>query len=372
MISRSWVEVDGRWLKHNIRVIERHLRASGAQIIPVLKANAYGHGLISVAKELHHLKLRHFAVANLQEASLLRKAELNQPILLFGALLHGEMSSAIHHDCTITVSSWKEARWLEEIARKHKHVAHIHLKIDTGMGRLGVWHEEADALLKRIQTLRHVKLTGVYTHFASADEDSEFTHLQWQRFVHFLKKHPAELSRWLVHAANSPACFRYPEMRANAVRLGRALFGIGMKQVTKFDLRRVVTWKSHVTYVRRVKAGRTISYGTAYRLPRAQVLATIPVGYADGYPRACSNRSHVLVHGVRCPVRGRVTMDQIVVDVTAAGKVRLGDEVVLLGVQREGEIGSEELAEWADTIAHDILTGIGTRVRRVYKNFHTH
>lgn len=359
---RCWAEIGGAALRHNLKVIRREL-PRGVQVMGIVKANAYGHGVIPVARELVRQGVKILCVANVAEARELRDAKLREPILLLSACLPEEMEEAIRCGAMPTLSTWDEARLLDRAARKLKVRAKAHFKIDTGMGRLGAWHEEAARLLERIAQLPGVEVTGVYTHFASADVDDKLTRTQLQRFAALW----AEFGDRLIHAANSPALFRYPESVFDAVRPGIMLYGLSVVDGWQPKLRPVLEWKSRVTLVHSLPRGRTVSYGATYRLPQEQRLATVAVGYADGYPRLLSNRGSVLVKGQRCPIRGRVTMDQIIVDVSKARGVTVGTEVVLIGKQGREQILASDLASMTGTISYEILTGISSRVPRVFK-----
>jgi alanine racemase len=275
------------------------------------------------------------------------------------------MSEALRLKATVVLSDITEARALARAARSQKTVAAAHLKIDTGMGRLGAWHEQALEVLAAMEDLEGLQITGLCTHFAGADDDAALTRGQWK---HFLKLQP-HFGDKLIHAANSPALSRFPTSSSQAVRAGLMLYGFGFTKQDQAKLTPVMTWKTRITFLREVPAGRTISYGSTYTTPRKERLATLTAGYGDGYFRAQSNRASVLIGGVRCPVRGRVTMDQIVVDVTRVPGVRVGDEAVLLGRQGRAEITAQELADQAGTIPWEILTNVSSRVDRRYRDF---
>ena len=232
------------------------------------------------------------------------------------------------------------------------------------MGRLGSWHTEAEAELKRVQAVKGMAVTGLCTHFASADEDARLTRTQWRMMAPFFAAHP----RLLRHAANSPAVTHGYGFAADMVRLGLALYGVPPHpRDERLGLRAVLAWKSRICLLREVGAGRTVSYGATYRTPARQRHAVVAMGYGDGYLRANGPRGHLLVRGVRCPIRGRVTMDQIVIDVTRVPGARVGDEVIALGGEGTSAIPAQELARNAGTIPWEILTNIGARVPRRYR-----
>jgi alanine racemase len=362
---RCWVEIDGRALRHNLRVL-RELIPRTTRVLAVVKANAYGHGLVATAREFEALGVDWLGVANTAEGMALRHGGIVRPILLLSATLPAEMNDAVQHRLTLTVSSVAETRALARVAHRAGRRADAHFKIDTGMGRLGAWHCEAAAELARVLAVKGVVITGLYTHFASADEDAVLTRAQWQAVTPFFEAHRG----LLCHAANSPAVTRGYGFHADMIRAGLALYGVPPHpRDVRLGLRPALTWKSRVCLLREVGQGRTVSYGATYRVPSRQHHAIVAMGYGDGYFRANGAKGHLLVRGVRCPIRGRVTMDQIVVDVTRVPGVRVGDEVVALGGQGDGAITARELAGHAGTIPWEILTNIGARVPRSYHHF---
>ena len=364
---RCWVEVDGRPLRHNYRVLRR-LVPRTTKMMAVVKANAYGHGLIPMAKELEAIGTDWLGVANVAEAEALRDAGVRLPIMLLSATLPEEMADAVRLDLALVVSTIDEARQIDRVGRKLRRKARVHFKIDTGMGRLGCWHKTAAGELARIRGLRNLVIEGLCTHFASADDNAGLTHAQWDAISPFF----AENATLLRHAANSPAVTRRYGFNADMVRVGLALYGIAPNPEDQgLGLQPLLTWKSRVTLLHEMTRGRTVSYGATYRVPSRELHAVVAMGYGDGYFRLHSNASDMLVRGRRCPIRGRVTMDQVMIDVTQVPGVRVGDEVVALGSQGGEEIRARELATQAHTIPWEILTNIGARVPRVYKYFKT-
>jgi alanine racemase len=364
---RCWVEVDGRALRYNFKIL-RGLIPRATQVMAVVKANAYGHGLVATARELADMGTDWLGVANVTEGVALREAGVALPILLLSATLPEEMEQAVRHGLTLTLSSYGEATALNRIAHTTGEQADVHFKIDTGMGRLGCWHPLARQELARIRRLPHLAVSGLCTHFASADDDAKLTCAQWKTITPFF----AENDDLLRHAANSPAVVNRYGFEADLVRLGLALYGVPPNPADRaLKLKPVLTWKCRISYIHEVDAGRTVSYGATYRVPSRQRQAVITMGYGDGYFRAHSNKGHLLVRGKRCPIRGRVTMDQIVIDVTKVRGCRVGDEVVALGAQGREEITAGELAVEAQTIPWEILTNVGARVPRMYRNFRT-
>jgi alanine racemase len=362
---RSWVEVDGRALRHNLKIL-RGLIPRATQLMAVVKANAYGHGLVAVSCELAAIGVDWLGVANVAEGVALREAGIKRPIMLLSATLPEEMDEAVRHHLTPILSSYREAQILNRVACAQDEKAEAHFKIDTGMGRLGCWHEEAHAELGRIRRLSSIAVKGLCTHFASADDDAKLTRAQWKAVSPYF----SENKDLLCHAANSPAVTHRYGFHADLVRAGLALYGVPATSVDKrLGLRPVLTWKSRVSLLRDVRAGRTVSYGATYRTRSMERQAVVAMGYGDGYFRLHSNKGHLLVRGVRCPIRGRVTMDQIMIDVTSVPDCHVGDEVVALGHQNNEEIRARELAVEAQTIPWEILTNIGARVPRIYRYF---
>lgn len=366
----TWVEIDLDAIAHNLRQLQ-HM-AAPAQVMAVVKADGYGHGAVLVARTALAHGARRLAVAMVEEGLHLRQSAIACPILVLGWTPPEQYGPALRYDLELTVSSEAEARALSEAARREGRRAKIHLKIDTGMTRLGLpaTDPRLGEIAARIASLGHLEIAGVYTHLATADDpEAELTARQLAAFDEALQV----LARYgvrplLRHAANSAALLRLPAAHYDLVRPGIALYGLEAfaGSVDRFGLRPALTWKTRVALVKEVPAGTPISYGATYVTPRSARIATLPVGYADGLRRALSNRGHVLVNGRRVPIVGRVCMDQVMVDVSGAGDVSVGDEVVLIGVQGGERITADEMAGWMDTIGYEVVTGIGRRVPRIY------
>jgi alanine racemase len=368
---RCWAEIDLAALERNLRLIRASLPAH-MRYVAVVKADAYGHGLHHVAARLMHAGADLFAVANVSEAAALRELGPGWPILVLSPLLPGESDALIEHDLAATVSSEDEVARLEAVGARAERPIAVHVKIDTGMGRTGVWHDEAPAVLARIAGARWVKLAGVFTHFASPEDDPAFTAEQRARFLAVLSRPPAlELDRLFIHADNSAGIETLPGVSPfNAVRIGLLQFGVSPRPNTLLDQVKpepVFSFHTRVGLVKRLPRGTTISYGRTHTLSRDSLVAILCAGYADGLPRAASNRGQVLIQGVRCPVLGRVTMDQTIVDITDAPPVACGDPAVLVGRQGNAEISLVEFSRNADTIPWETLTSVTKRVPRIYK-----
>jgi alanine racemase len=359
---RCWVEVDLDALRHNVAAIRRRIPPT-TQLMAVVKADAYGHGLAQVAGVLMHAGVDAFAVANLTEALVLRQiGGPGWPILLFGSALPFEIEKIVEQGITPTISALDEARLFNAAAGQRR--IPVHVEIDTGMGRVGFWHEEAGPALAEIAALPHLQIEAIYTHFPSADDNLVETRRELELFLRIA----APACR--RHAANSAALLNVPESHLDMVRPGLLLYGIPPATLARSDeFRPALSFKARVAHVKNVEAGRTISYGQTFVARRPMKIATVVAGYADGFNRYLSNNAEVLVGGARCPVVGRVTMDQIMVDVTRLPAAGCGDEVVFIGRQGDAEISASEVARWEDTIPWEVLCGITktARVPRLYR-----
>ncbi len=368
---RCWAEIDLSALERNLRLIRASLPPR-MRYVAVVKADAYGHGLHQTAARLMHAGADLFAVANVAEAAALRELGPGWPILLLSPLLPEEDHFLVEYDLAATVSSAEEVERFEAAGRLAGREISIHLKIDTGMGRLGVWHDQAPALFARILQSPHLRLAGVFTHFASPDDDAAFTAEQRRRFLAALDRcvglKPDEL---FVHADNSAGLESMPGASPfNAVRVGLLQFGVlpsSRSLLVQVRTEPVFSFRTRIGLVKILPSGTTVSYGRTHTLSRETRIAILCAGYADGLPRALSNRAQVLIGGQRCSVLGRVTMDQTIVDVTHVPAAAVGDEVVLVGRQGTGEISVAEFSRWADTIPWETLCSVTKRVPRLYR-----
>lgn len=361
--TRSWVEIDLRALRHNLREVRR-LLPDTTEVMPIVKANAYGHGSISIAKTLSQEGVKWFGVASIREALTIHQAGVQGHFLILSALLPEEKEELCRRGWVATVSSYEEAVEWNRIAKKLRvrRPLRIHFKIDTGMGRLGLWWEEAQKVLLKIESLPHLDLEGIYTHFASSDTDPALTRKQLERFQTLKAFFP---KKW-IHCSNSGGIVHGYGASMNLVRAGILLYGYPPSSELKKRFRPVMTWKTRVTLIQEVPKGRTLSYGATYRVKRNSRIAVLSVGYADGYPRLLSNQGEVLIHQTRVPVRGRVTMDQILVDVTDLDHVRIGDEVEIMGGRHPQSIDADEIAKATGTISYEVLCGVSERVERIF------
>jgi alanine racemase len=364
------LEVDLARLRENYRAIAAHV--APAKVMPVLKANAYGHGLVAVGRMLEQEKPFAVAVAYLEEATRLREAGVRMPVLVLGGIVGAQIPQFLEQDLTLTASSVDKLLAIEACAAAKRVRARVHLKIDTGMERIGTHWYSAERLLETSLRVRNVEVEGIFTHLANADV-ADLTHarVQLERFqevLRFYERH--SLPTPLRHVANSGAILQLPESRLDIVRPGILLFGSSPAPEVELTLkvRQALRWLTQVVFFKVVRAGNPVSYGSTWAPIRDTRVMTLPVGYGDGYMRAMSGQAQVIVRGRRVPVIGRICMDQIMADI-GSGTAYNGDEVVLLGESKEGgdaPIRIEELAGWANTIPHEILTNINTRVPRVY------
>lgn len=368
---RCWAEIDLAALERNLKSIRAALPAS-IRYVAVVKADAYGHGLHQSAARMMHSGADLFAVANVSEAAALRELGPDWPILILSPLLPEEDRFLAEYSLAATLSTEDEIHRFATVGQANGSPIPVHLKIDTGMGRLGVWHEQAPELCAQILANPHLELAGVFTHFASPDDDIAFTDEQRRRFLHALDRcegiSPSEI---FVHADNSAGLASMPgESPFNAVRVGLLQFGIlphPHSLLSDVHPEPVFSFRTRVGIVKTLPRGATISYGRTHTLHRDSTVAVLCAGYGDGIPRAASNRAKVLIHGQRCPVLGRVTMDQTIVDVTDIPEVVCGDEAVLVGRQQHAEISITEFSDWSDTIPWETLCSVTKRVPRLYR-----
>lgn len=358
--DRCWAEIDRAALRHNAGVARARVGPTTA-LLAVVKANGYGHGMVEVAKALRE-EAALFGVANLQEALELRASGAVQPIMILGPALPEERAAICAQGFIPSVSSLEEA---QDFAGNP---TGINFAIDTGMGRMGCWQDDAIAELEKMVHIPGLTIHSVSTHLPVADEDAAFTEKELAQFEALVREMRHRVpGSYQVHVLLSAGILSFPQRPFDIVRAGLMLYGSAPLPDAQKFLRPVMTLKSRITLLRDLPAGRGVSYGRTFVTTRPTRVATIGAGYADGFPRSISNRDGaVLVGGRRCPLLGRVTMDLLMADVTAVPGVQLGDEVVLIGQQGGEEILVAEVAERAGTIAWEIFTGIGSRVRRVY------
>ena len=363
-------------VRHNVRTIDldairnnvQAMRAAvpeTAMLLAVVKADAYGHGAVQVAQAALEAGASWLAVALVEEGVELRKAGITAPILVLGATSFEEAILASKKDITVTVCNAAMVNTAQRAADATGKPVKVHLKLDTGMGRIGARSEaEVQAVLDTLTACPGVWLTGVFTHFADCDgQDLVYTRLQLERFIAWSNLLPEGIIR---HCANSAAIHRLmPEVAFDMVRMGISLYGYP-PVATDCPLQPAMTWTTQVTHVKTIQAGETVSYGRTWTSEKPTVLATFACGYGDGYHRAASGKAQVIIRGVKVPVVGRICLDQMVADVTGVGGVAPGDTVTLLGTDGEATITAENIASWAGTISYEILLAATGRVPRVW------
>jgi alanine racemase len=367
----TWVEVDLGAIQHNVKSFKEHIH-NECKLMAVVKADGYGHGAIEVAKAAIGAGADYLAVAILDEAISLREANIKAPILILGYTSPNAVKTAIQHDITLTVFTQDVLDQVIQTTEELKKNTHIHIKIDSGMNRIGIKNKEEALKLIHSNTSSFVTVEGIFTHFAQADDpDSSFTEKQFSHFqaiVDYLEQHDVHIP--IKHCCNSAATIAYPEKHLDMVRVGVSLYGLYPSEHLrdKISLRQAMSFKTKPVLVKMVNAGESISYGCTFTTNRVSTIATIPVGYADGLSRSISNKGNVTVKGKRAPIVGRICMDQSMIDVTGVGAVNEDDIVTIFGDPDHGYISLGEVAEQMNTIHYETVCLIGKRVPRVYVN----
>jgi alanine racemase len=363
--------IDHNALRWNLRQIRAKVGAH-VKILAMVKANGYGHGAVAVAQTLAGAGSDAFGVATLEEGVELRRAGIQTPIVVLAGVYPDQLEEFLTNRLTPVIHELESLKQLDSAVLKRGATLNAHLKVDTGMGRLGLLVGETTAWIPELKSLRALKIEGVFSHFSQAESvDGAYTRKQLEIFTTMLEQlHSAGIAVQQTHFANSAATITLPAAYFDMVRPGIMLYGVypSPAMVAQIDLKQVLAWKTAILQLKKVPAGTAISYGQTYITKRESLIATLPVGYADGYARLLSNRGQALVRGERAPVVGRVCMDLTMLDVTDIRNVRQGDEVVLLGRQGDAAISADEMAAWADTISYEILTSIGARVLRNHQN----
>ena len=370
----TWAEIDLAALAHNFHVIKDQI-GPDTKILAAVKANAYGHGAVECARRLESEGADWFGLALPEEGIELRQAGITRPILCLGGFWPGQEESLLEHQLTPVVYRLDLIESLNRAAQNANKTAAVHVKIDTGMGRLGVRADALDDFCIPLAKFKNIRVEGLMTHLAAADDESkqEFTDHQLSKFESAIAAFRERgFQPKLVHAANSAAAFANPGARGNMVRPGGALYGFTRdvlpSNIETPALRPVMSVHSRVMLLKKVPRGEYLGYGCTFQTQRDSLIATIPIGYDDGYRRALSNKGQVIVRGQFAPVVGRVSMDLTLVDVTEAPNVSLDDHVTLLGQDGESSITAEDLGELAETISYEITCGISNRVPRIYKD----
>jgi alanine racemase len=363
--------IDHDALRWNVRQIRAKVGAK-VKILCMVKANGYGHGAPAIARTLASCEGDAFGVATLEEAVELRQSGIRTPIIVLTGVFTEQLGEFITHELTPVVYDLASLRGLDAEAQRQRTRLGVHLKIDTGMGRLGVLAADAIKWIPELKNLKALTLEGVFSHFSHAESvEGDYTRKQLEVFNGVIAQLGAHnLTPSLTHFANSAATITLPAAYFDMVRPGIMLYGVypSPAMAQQIVLKPVLSWQTKILQLKKVPTGTSISYGQTFVTQRESLIATLPIGYADGYPRLLSNRGEVLVGGERAPVVGRVCMDLTMIDVTDIRKVQQGDEVVLLGRQGGAEISADEMAAWTNTISYEILTSIGARVPRIHYN----
>jgi alanine racemase len=364
----TWVEVNLEAVAYNVRRI-KEIIAPEVKVMAVLKADAYGHGALTVARTAINNGASYCGVASVNEAIRLRDGGVTVPTLVMGYTPAWLAREAILRDVTLTLYDRDIARALSRAATDLRRTACVHIKVDTGMGRLGLLPDQVVPFVQEIRELPGLDLAGIFTHFSIADdEDLQYTRWQLSRFQEVLKSlSEIGVSFRTVHCANSAAILRLPESHFNTVRLGLAMYGLQPSSYASLPtgFHPALTWKTTIAQVKTLPPGSYVSYGNTYRTEEEEGIAVIPVGYADGFRRAPTRWQAVLIRGQRAPIVGRVCMDQTMISINDIPNVRMGDEVVLIGPQGEDEITAEEVAGWLGTVNYEVVSEILARVPRV-------
>ena len=364
--------IDHRALRWNFQQI-RALVGPSVKILSMVKADAYGHGAIAVAKTLVGAGSDAFGVATIEEGIELRREGIKLPILVVAGIYLEQLEAFLKFRLTPVIHEVATLQALDKRLRQRATTLPFEVEVDTGMGRIGFPSAEIDDWLPVLKNCKAVRLQGVFSHFADAERPNErYTRQQLTTFQQILNRLAnAKVIHRTSHMAKSAALMTEPNSRFSMVRPGLILYGIYPAPALKkqIELKPALSWQTRIIQLKRIDAGASVGYGRTFVAKRSSLIATLPVGYADGYRRLFSNRAQVLVRGERAPVCGRVSMDLTTIDVTDIKKVRRGDEVVLLGRQGGAEIGADEIAGWANTISYEIFTSIGARVPRIHKNF---
>ncbi len=374
--NRTWVEIDLDAVKQNVREIKKHLRTN-VRLMGIVKADAYGHGVAEVAETILENGADCLGVALVDEAEELRKAGFDTSILLLGNSFEEDIESIIELDIMPTISDVVFAEKLSAVASRWKKEVKVHIKIDTGMSRIGFLVDNQENLEKTcidiltISKLPGIKIDGIFTHFAKADEENEdYTLMQYERFMNCIKRLEEQgVKIPLKHACNSAALVKFPQMQLNMVRAGIIVYG--MYPSRDFDRKSIqlvpaMSFKSRISHIKKVDSGTAFSYGGTYTSDKPLIVATVPVGYADGYSRSLSNNTEMAVGGEKVSQIGRICMDQCMIDVTKVNNINVGDEVTLFGGVGNRNITVDDIAERLDTINYEVTCAVGRRVPRIY------
>ncbi len=372
MYTRVWADIDLNAVKYNIESMYKNINPN-TKIAAVIKTDGYGHGAVAISNVLEDIEcIWGYAVATVDEAMTLIEVGRKKPILILGISFKEQFEKIVEYDIRATVCEYDIAKALSDIAVHKNKTCHIHLKIDTGMSRIGFQvDEETATTIEIISKLPNIKIEGIFTHFARADEKNKETTNQqihlFQTMIKMLEQRNIQIP--IKHCSNSAGIVDIPEANMDMVRAGITLYGLWPSDEVNHDrieLKPVMSLKSHISFLKELKKGRMISYGGTYELPEDKRIATIPVGYGDGYARGLSNKGYVLIKGQKAHILGRICMDQFMVDVTNIENVATGDEVTLLGTDGEENITMEQLGELSGRFNYEFACLITERVPRVY------
>lgn len=370
--NRVYAKIDLDAIEHNIEAMHRLIKPD-TQMLAVVKADGYGHGAIDIAHTIECLDyLFGFAVATAEEAFVLRRYGIKKPILILGYVFPEYYDKLVEWEIRPTVFTLEMAKQLQEEAEKQGRDLPIHIKIDTGMNRIGMGvNEESAKIIAQIASMEHIVVEGIYTHFAKADEtNKKHAEIQLAKFRQMIQM--AEQAGGTIpyhHCSNSAAIIDLPQANMDLVRAGISLYGLwpsDQVQKERLDLHPALELKSHIVYIKGLDAGESISYGGTYTTSGHEMIATVPVGYGDGYPRSLTNKGYVLIHGKKAPIRGRICMDQFMVDVTNIPEARIGDTVTLIGTDGGQTVLLEELAGLSGRFPYEFACCLGKRIPRVY------
>jgi len=367
LLRPVWAEINLDNLKKNYEKVREII--GNRKLIAVVKSNAYGHGSVEIAKELENLGADYLAVRNLEEGIELRSEGVEKPILIMGYVFPKQVNYIVEFSLTPTILSLEFAEELQRFLETYGERIKVHVKIDTGMGRLGVPYKDSIEFIKKLTEFKNIEIEGIYSHFSTADEeDKSFTEEQFKRFMYVVDELEREgIKIPLKHIGNSATVIDLPKFSLDGVRIGIMLYGLKPSIfVREINLHPVMSIRAKIIFLKRVDKGTPISYGRKFYTERESIIATIPMGYSDGYPRALTNIGEVIVKGRRVRVVGRVCMGKFMIDVTDIPDLKVGDEVTIIGRDGEEEITATEIAEKLDTINYEIVSRISRSVPRVY------
>ena len=367
-LRNAWAEIDLNAIAHNIKEAKKKIN-EGTKLCAVVKADAYGHGAVQVAKTALTAGADFLAVALLQEAIELRQAEIKAPILILGALQEEGAEETVSYEIRQALFTLRSAELLSAAAVKLGKKAKVHLVIETGMNRIGVAPEQAGELAAAVAAMPGIEIEGCFSHFATADiKNKHYCHEQFDRFKQALTAIEAKgIAIPIKHIANSAAISEVPEMQLDMVRQGITLYGMWPSDevVRSLNYEAAMKLKTKVIFIKQIEQGETVGYGRTFTADRPAKIATLPLGYADGISRKVSNEGYVLVKGKKAPIVGRVCMDQFMIDVTDIENIEIGDEVLVFGSK---ELSADKVAEWTETISYEVLCAVSKRIPRIYIN----